>query len=37
VTKPYRKMGHVTIIDENLESLRAKVELVKQSVKVVSF
>ncbi len=36
VTKPYRKMGHVTIMDDNLESLRAKVELVKESVKVVS-
>jgi len=36
VTKPHRKMGHVTIMDENLESLRAKVELVKESVKVVS-
>ncbi len=36
VTKPHRKMGHATIMDENLEGLRAKVELVKESVKVVS-
>lgn len=36
ITKPYRKMGHVTIMDESTERLKEKVELVKTSVKVVS-
>ena len=36
ITKPYRKMGHVTIMDESMERLKEKVELVKSSVKVVS-
>ncbi len=36
ITKPARKMGHVTIMDESLESLREKVALVKSSVRVQS-
>ncbi len=36
ITKPSRKMGHVTIVDDNLESLRQKMEQVRSSLKVVS-
>ncbi|MFT6035588.1 MAG: 5-(carboxyamino)imidazole ribonucleotide synthase, partial [Marivirga sp.] len=34
VTKPFRKMGHVTITDPNLESLRKKIGQVKALLKV---
>jgi len=33
-TKPFRKMGHITISDPNLESLRAKIKEVTKTVKV---
>lgn len=33
-TKPFRKMGHVTITDMNLNSLRKKAEFVKSTLKV---
>ena len=36
LTKPSRKMGHVTILDQTLEGLQEKIELVKSSIKVVS-
>ncbi|WP_345268521.1 5-(carboxyamino)imidazole ribonucleotide synthase [Nibrella viscosa] len=36
VTKPFRKMGHVTVMDTDLERLRQKVAEVKQRVRVVS-
>ncbi|MFT7482648.1 MAG: 5-(carboxyamino)imidazole ribonucleotide synthase [Oceanospirillaceae bacterium] len=35
-TKPFRKMGHVTIVDDNLDSLKEKVEFVKNTLKVIS-
>ena len=34
VTKPFRKMGHVTVVGNNIEELRSKVELVKNTLKV---
>jgi 5-(carboxyamino)imidazole ribonucleotide synthase len=34
ITKPFRKMGHVTIIDSNIESLRKKANFVKQTLRV---
>ena len=34
-TKPHRKMGHITILDEDMERLKAKVGIVKDSLKVV--
>lgn len=37
VTKPFRKMGHVTIIDRDMESLRKKATFVKQTLKVVAW
>lgn len=34
LTKPFRKMGHVTIVDADIESLKKKVNFVKQHLKV---
>ncbi|MBA4055998.1 MAG: 5-(carboxyamino)imidazole ribonucleotide synthase [Marivirga sp.] len=36
VTKPFRKMGHVTIVDENVISLKEKVNFVKTTLKVIT-
>jgi 5-(carboxyamino)imidazole ribonucleotide synthase len=36
ITKPFRKMGHVTILDDQLDSLKEKVEFVKNTLKVIS-
>lgn len=35
-TKPYRKMGHVTILDESIEKARSRAEIVKTTLKVIS-
>jgi len=35
-TKPFRKMGHVTIIDGDVKKLRQKVDFVKENLKVIS-
>ena len=36
ITKPFRKMGHVTIIDQSLENARHKANIVRQTLKVIS-
>ncbi|MBW3545777.1 MAG: 5-(carboxyamino)imidazole ribonucleotide synthase [Bacteroidetes bacterium] len=36
VTKPYRKMGHVTIVDPNPQRLQEKAEFVKNTLKVIA-
>jgi 5-(carboxyamino)imidazole ribonucleotide synthase len=36
LTKPFRKMGHVTIIDQDIESLKQKTTFVKQTLKVIA-
>lgn len=36
ITKPFRKMGHVTVMDDSLDALREKVERVKAGIRVVS-
>jgi 5-(carboxyamino)imidazole ribonucleotide synthase len=36
LTKPYRKMGHVTIIDQDIDSLKQKANFVKQTLKVIA-
>jgi 5-(carboxyamino)imidazole ribonucleotide synthase len=36
ITKPFRKMGHITIMDHDLTSLRAKVDFVKKNIRVIS-
>jgi 5-(carboxyamino)imidazole ribonucleotide synthase len=35
-TKPFRKMGHITIVDKRLDDALKKAEIVKQTIKVVS-
>jgi len=35
-TKPFRKMGHVTIVDTDIESLKKKADFVKQTLKVIA-
>ena len=35
-TKPYRKMGHVTIVDKSLEKAIKKAELIQKELKVIS-
>ncbi|MCM4157492.1 5-(carboxyamino)imidazole ribonucleotide synthase [Gramella sp. AN32] len=36
ITRPFRKMGHVTIVNENLDEARIIAEKVKKSIKVIS-
>lgn len=35
-TRPFRKMGHVTIVDKDVSIAREKAEVVKNSIKVIS-
>ena len=35
-TRPFRKMGHVTIVDENMERAREVAQKVKEVIKVIS-
>jgi 5-(carboxyamino)imidazole ribonucleotide synthase len=35
-TKPFRKMGHTTIVDEDILKARQKARIVKEMLKVVS-
>jgi len=36
ITKPFRKMGHVTIVDKDVESLKKKANFVKQTLKIMA-
>ena len=36
VTKPFRKMGHVTIVDADVESLKKKANFVKEHLKIIT-
>ena len=36
ITKPFRKMGHVTIVDHKKENLKEKVKFVKENLKVIA-
>jgi len=36
ITKPFRKMGHVTIVDQDFEKLKEKVIFVKEKLKVIA-
>ena len=35
-TRPFRKMGHVTIVNENLNEARKIAEVVKKTIQVIS-
>jgi len=37
ITKPFRKMGHVTILAASIEEAKNKASLVKQKLKVKSW
>lgn len=36
LTKPFRKMGHVTIVDEDIDRLKKKANFVKETLKVIT-
>lgn len=36
-TKPFRKMGHVTVIDKNIDSAKVKANKIKETLKVKSW
>jgi 5-(carboxyamino)imidazole ribonucleotide synthase len=36
LTKPFRKMGHVTIVDNDIQSLKKKANFVKETLKVIT-
>ncbi|MEJ0031162.1 MAG: 5-(carboxyamino)imidazole ribonucleotide synthase [Bacteroidota bacterium] len=36
MTKPFRKMGHVTIVDRDIDSLKKKIDFVKKTLKVTT-
>ncbi|WP_245860085.1 5-(carboxyamino)imidazole ribonucleotide synthase [Spirosoma aerolatum] len=36
ITKPFRKMGHVTVMDDSLDALREKVADVRKGIKVIA-
>ena len=36
LTKPFRKMGHITIVDHDVARLKEKVQFVKQTLKVIA-
>ncbi|GAB4040864.1 5-(carboxyamino)imidazole ribonucleotide synthase [Spirosoma gilvum] len=36
ITKPFRKMGHVTVMDDSLDALREKVGEVRKGIKVIT-
>jgi len=36
ITKPFRKMGHITVMDSSIEALKEKVEFIKKNIKVIS-
>jgi Phosphoribosylaminoimidazole carboxylase (NCAIR synthetase) len=35
-TKPFRKMGHITVVDQNRESAIEKANYIKNTLKVIS-
>ncbi|WP_083421959.1 5-(carboxyamino)imidazole ribonucleotide synthase [Arsenicibacter rosenii] len=36
ITKPFRKMGHVTVMDTDMDRLREKVAVVRDSIRVIA-
>jgi 5-(carboxyamino)imidazole ribonucleotide synthase len=36
ITKPFRKMGHVTIVEIDMDKLKSKAEFVKKTLKVIA-
>ncbi len=36
LTKPFRKMGHITVVGKDAETVKSQVELIKNNLKVIS-
>lgn len=36
MTKPFRKMGHCTVVDKNLDQAKAKARTIKQTLKIIT-
>jgi 5-(carboxyamino)imidazole ribonucleotide synthase len=36
ITKPFRKMGHVTLLDENVDNLKKRAQIIKELIKIKS-
>lgn len=36
ITKPFRKMGHVTVLDQDLEKAKEKAKFIKDTLKIIS-
>jgi 5-(carboxyamino)imidazole ribonucleotide synthase len=36
ITKPFRKMGHVTIVGKDASAIKATAKLVKEQLKVIA-
>jgi 5-(carboxyamino)imidazole ribonucleotide synthase len=36
ITKPFRKMGHVTVLDKTSEGLKSKIDFIKKHLKVIA-
>ena len=36
ITKPFRKMGHITIVDDNILKAKQKAKLVKKILKIIA-
>jgi 5-(carboxyamino)imidazole ribonucleotide synthase len=36
ITKPFRKMGHITVLGKNVEELKEKIDFVKANLRVIS-
>ncbi|WP_221393160.1 5-(carboxyamino)imidazole ribonucleotide synthase [Dyadobacter sp. NIV53] len=36
ITKPFRKMGHITVMDANINALKEKVKYIKENIRVIS-
>jgi len=36
ITKPFRKMGHITVMDTDINALKEKVAFIKKNIKVIS-
>ena len=36
ITKPFRKMGHITILENDMATLRKKAKFVKETLKVIA-
>ena len=36
ITKPFRKMGHVTVVDHDLEKAKEKANFIKDTLRIIA-